>query len=150
VCRSLCVSQHTLESIHLHLWMFTAMSGLVEGLWLLWHHQYWILTRTPPSSFGSAGLPLSHAQQFTDDIDLGVGQLKALVWARVGVNLASPLALTYLHHQLQLSHPVLPLAGGRVRSPTLMAWVPAHLHPHLLCRVHFPKWPSWQAGKGLN
>lgn len=60
--------------------------GLVLGLWLLSHHQYWTLARIPPRypvaalcpggwiscSFGSACPPLSQAQQFLHEINIGV------------------------------------------------------------------------------
>ena len=58
----------------------------VQGLWLLLHYQYWILTRTPlrySVPWRSCSLVLQvwslHVlQQFIDEVGVGVGQLKAL------------------------------------------------------------------------
>jgi hypothetical protein len=81
------------HSISLCLHIFTCkrslqwVTGLVLGLWLLWHHHYWNLTGTPPGypvvavswrscSAGSLGPAITHAP--TDDIDFVVDQLRAL------------------------------------------------------------------------
>ena len=64
--------------------------GLVQGLWLLLHCQYWILTRTPLGflvvglchgdlkALGLQDQPLHVLQWFIDGVDVGLGQLKVL------------------------------------------------------------------------
>jgi hypothetical protein len=85
VCQ--CAPQDTPLSMYLHFQMLIAMGHCFRGLWLLWHHQYWILTGTSPSypvvslCHGHPGVldwPFHVLQEFTDDVDFGVGQLKAL------------------------------------------------------------------------
>lgn len=61
-----------------------------SSLWLVLHHQYWVLTRSPfrfpvvalchgdPEVQNLQDLPLHTFQQFTDGADIGVSQLKAL------------------------------------------------------------------------
>jgi hypothetical protein len=102
--------------------------GLVQGLWLLWYHQYHILPRTPPSppvvavchgdlaALEQQDCPFYTAQQFADNVDLGVGQLKALgpcgSWA--GQSVSSPLSTSpgwVLQYCSDLS--LLPAAGAR-------------------------------------
>ena len=48
--------------------------------------------------------PLHMLQQFIDEVDVGVGQLKTWTWAWVAAASVSPPALLYLHHQGQLSY----------------------------------------------
>jgi hypothetical protein len=95
--------------------MFIAVYSLVQGLWLLLHCWYCILTRNSlrhpmtrsSCSFDFGGLGCSALQQFIEDVDAGVGQLKALI---------------------------LDLSGSWVGHPTnflmLSPWGPALLHPH--------------------
>ena len=64
--------------------------SLVQGLWLLLHHQYWILAGTPlrcplvvlshgdPAALVLQCLPLHTLPHFIDGIDTGVEQFKAL------------------------------------------------------------------------
>jgi hypothetical protein len=80
------------------------VTGLVQGLWLLWHHQYWIFTGTPPrylvflchgdsAALGQQGWPFHMSQPFTE---LGVVHLRALdlglCGSRVGQPTCSPLS----------------------------------------------------------
>lgn len=71
--------------------MFIAMSfGLVQGLWVLVHHQFWILTETHlryPAVTLIHGDPVAMVpqdwflhtfQQVIDEVDIGADQLKAL------------------------------------------------------------------------
>lgn len=87
--------------------------GLVWVLWLLWHHQYWILIRAVAwrsCNFRSAGLALLW---LTDDIDLGVSQLRALDLGQGGSRAAQGNSSPYLYHQGKLSNTSLP------RSPNV-------------------------------
>ena len=71
-------------------WSLQCITGLVQGLWLLLHCQYWILTRTPlgflvvglchgdPVALGLQDQPLHVLQQFIDGVDVSVGQLNVL------------------------------------------------------------------------
>ena len=55
---------------------------MVQLFWLLLLYQYWILIRTPIKypvvSLDLQGLPFHMLLPFIDEVDLGVGQLKAL------------------------------------------------------------------------
>jgi hypothetical protein len=89
--------------------------GLVCGLWLLLHHQYWFLTRTPLrysvvalchgdlAALDLQGQTLHALQKFTDRIDVRVGQLKAWIWTWLVPELFSPPAFLNPHHQGKLS-----------------------------------------------
>lgn len=80
--------------------------GLLRGLWLLCHYQFWILDGTPPGypvvlspgdSAASAALGLQHRpfhvfQQFTDNVDFWI-------WAWVTAELVNPPALLRPYHQ---------------------------------------------------
>ena len=83
------VPQYILLPKQLYLQMFIAMS-VDQGLRLLLHHQYWILTQIP---LGRPVVTVSHGdsvalvlkdppfymfQQSVGGVDVGVGQLKAL------------------------------------------------------------------------
>lgn len=58
--------------------------GVVQGLWLLLHHRYWILERTPlgypvaalchgnPADLDLQGLILLTSQQFIDGVDADI------------------------------------------------------------------------------
>ena len=100
-----------------------------------------MLTRTPPSypvvalchgdpaALEQQDWPLLDSQPFTNDIDVGVGQLRALDLGWVVAVLVIVPSLPYLHHQgkfpsIALAKPptMLPLARGRVSSPALMTW----------------------------
>ena len=62
----------------------------VQGLWVLWPYQYWILTGTPlghpvvalchgdPVVLDQQDKPFRDPQQFIDNVNFGVGQLKVL------------------------------------------------------------------------
>jgi hypothetical protein len=64
--------------------------GLIGALWVLWHHQYWVLTGTPPSypvvalchgdpaALEQQDWPFHVLQRSTDDVGSEVGLLKAL------------------------------------------------------------------------
>jgi len=64
--------------------------GLIKDLRLLLHPPYWILTGTPLrypavalchrdfAALDLQGRPFQMLQQFIDEVDVGVGQLKAL------------------------------------------------------------------------
>ena len=79
------------------------------------HHQQWIFAGTPPSypvvalclgdppTLDQQDWPFHAFQQFTDDVDLGMGQLKALDLDLGATELVSPLALPYPYHQGKLS-----------------------------------------------
>ena len=68
----------------------------VQGLWLLLHYEYWILTRTPlgypvvalccgdPVTLNLQDWPLHILQQLIDGMDVRVGQLRALDLVLVG------------------------------------------------------------------
>ena len=87
---SQCVLQHTLLSTHLHLQMFSAVSHWSGSRSLAsLYYQYWILPRTllcccpvsynfDPAALDLQGWSLQRLQQFTDWVDVGVGQLKTL------------------------------------------------------------------------
>jgi hypothetical protein len=109
--------------------------------WLLWDHQYCILTLTPP---GYSTVALCHGnpvflgqphtpQPLADNMDLGVGQLKALDLG---------LGNSQLHHQGKLSStavarpPTATIFSGRVSSPALMRSGPTHPHPCLQNQLH--------------
>ena len=70
--------------------LIAMITGPVQGLWLLLHYEYWILTRTPlgypvvalccgdPVTLNLQDWPLHILQQFINGINVGVSQLKAL------------------------------------------------------------------------
>ena len=103
--------------------------GLVWSLWLLWHHQYCIVTETPlwysmawmSCHFGTARPALSTPQQFRDDVGFwggptqspGSGPALQLSWSVCQLSFthttrASSAALLWVSHTMPLS------AGHRV------------------------------------
>ena len=89
--------------------------GLVQGLWLLLHYDCWALIGTPlgypvvalcrggPAALGLQDLSLHVLQQITDGVDVGVGQLIALILGLGGAGLVGLPALPHPHHQVELS-----------------------------------------------
>ena len=123
---------------------------------LLLYHEYWVLTRTPPSI---QLLPLYHGdpealdlqdwpfyplQQFTYEVDIRVGQLKA--W--VAAELVSLPARPHPHHQGELSStapaslPNASLARGWASCPSLgfsrAAHQLSHYHSQFYCAAPLP------------
>jgi hypothetical protein len=115
VCHS--VSHSISLGLHIFTWEHSLQKGiaLVRGLWLLWHHQYWILTKLfpvilllpchgEPEALDLRDQHFHTPQQYTDDVDFEAGQLSSLdlglcgSWAGWLV-----LSLPYLHHQGELS-----------------------------------------------
>jgi hypothetical protein len=142
---SQCVPHYIPLSKHLHLqcslqWVI----GLIWDLWLLWHHQYQVLIRTPlgyplvalchgdPAALEQQAWPFHMPQTFADDIDFGVGKFRALDLCLSGSWASQPASSPYPNHHgspalNQLRHSMLPWpsARGRVRSSALMTSGPA-------------------------
>jgi hypothetical protein len=163
VCPTVYPSVHTFACKCSLQWVI----GLVPGLWLLWYHQYWILTMTRLLSviFLSCVMeilqfwenrtgPISQSQPFLVDIDFGVGYLRALYLDLGGGRPSSPTG-SLLSHQAEcwLGYPLPPLAGGTVSLPALRAGSPAPMppEPSLLywpwgpSSKCFSMWGSWPA-----
>ena len=114
--------------------------GLVWRLWLLLHHQYQILTRTPsqisssslchrdPAALDLYSQSLYAFHQFIDGVDVGMGRLKALdlgsSWVPTQPSSSpkpSPLEWTLQHcpgyitqcHNWQGAGPALPCSPGK-------------------------------------
>ena len=90
--------------------------GLVQGLWLLLHYDCWTLIGTPlgypvvalchggPAALGLQDLSLHMLQQITDGLDVGVGQLIALILGLGGFWVSQPASCpSHPHHQVELS-----------------------------------------------
>ena len=96
-------------------WSLQCITGLVQGLWLLLHHQYWILTRTPlrypvvamchgdPAALDLQDRPLHMFHQFINVVDAGVVNSKSRILAWMVAELVSLPALPHTHRQGQLS-----------------------------------------------
>jgi hypothetical protein len=148
VCHSVSYSISLCPHIFTCKCSFQWVIGLVVDLWLVWHHQNWIIIGTPPSypvvvmswrssSFGSAWLALSHIPTLHR-------RYRFWIWAWVVTELVSVTTFPYLHHQSKLSSTALArppdtTIGRRqgqpsgshdfsTGSPTLMP-----LEPALLC-----------------
>jgi hypothetical protein len=90
------------------------VTGLVQGLWLLLHYQYWIFTGTPlgypavalchgdPAAFVLQDQPLHVLEQFIHGVDVGVGQPKPLDLGLGGSWVGQPSSCSVLHHLGQL------------------------------------------------
>ena len=86
--------------------------GVVRYLWLLLSYQYQTITRTPlrypvvalchgdPAALDLQDWPLHMLQQFIDEVDVEVGQFKALDW--VVTELTSLPAFLHPDHQGEL------------------------------------------------
>lgn len=146
-------SRSVLQCVHstprrLHIFTCKCSLQWVTGLWLFLCYRYWILTGTPlwypvfvlchgdPAALGLQDRSFHELQQFTDAVDAGLGQLKALGLDPVAVELVIPPALLHpllgwaLQHcpssspkaeagkgQAQLSHSHTP---GFPSGPTLL------------------------------
>lgn len=145
---SQCVPQYIPLSSHLYLQMFIVMShwsGL--RLWLLWHHQYWILIKIPVSypiiTLCHKDSTLSTTQPFADDKDFWMGQFRVLdvglggSWASQDCWLSLICTTrTNTLTLLWLGHPMWTSAGGRDSSPILMPLETGHLRPHFQSQLH--------------
>jgi hypothetical protein len=96
--KSLCVSLSISVCPHIFTHSLTSLLSamghcLIRGLWLLVHYKYWTLTGTllrypvvalchgDPAALVLQDPPLHRLWQFTDDMDAGVGHLKAPSWS---------------------------------------------------------------------